>query len=87
MKHRVRQLEKAVGRGRRPFTHLTDEELQAATDRLRRGEPSGVTLFADEPSEHLPPTGLEHLSDEELVARLEAMRVALLPRAHAHRRK
>lgn len=69
MRHWVKALERRLGRGPRPFEHVSTEELSAALERMRRGEPSGVTI--------LPPdvaTGLESLSDEELTRRLEALR-------------
>jgi hypothetical protein len=79
MRNRIEWLEREVGAGPRPFEHATDDELRAALERLRRGEPSGLAPYPG-PPESWPSSGLEHLSDDEVRGRLGAARVGLAPR-------
>ena len=73
MKSIVKKLERFWGRGGpRPFAHVPDDELLAALERIRRGQPCGITVFPGDPSAW-PPSGFEHLSDAEITDRLQAV--------------
>lgn len=68
------------------YSHLTDAELLAALDRSRAGIPittgPAAKLWPGDPSTW-PSTGLEHLTDQQLLARM-AVLAADLRAARGH---
>lgn len=76
MRRRVKLLERLLGRGPGPFAHLSDEQLLEAIHNLQAGKPSGVEIFAGPPASRK--TGLEWMSNDELLRRLEALRMQLV---------
>lgn len=80
---RIRELERRarrLGGGTGPLSRLTDAELMASLERLRRGEPDGVDWTRGTPDPRFA-----SMSDEELKRQLET--VAVRMRAPGSRRK
>jgi hypothetical protein len=75
-KDKVRGWLRRLNRRWRPFAHLTDAQLMEELAKAQRGEDPSVELYPGDPHTW-PPTGLEHLSDAELMKRTDEVRAEI----------